>query len=151
MHYCFHVNVFVRPEQTSANPPIDLRGVRVTPLCAVDGRPLTFDALFSATFEEALSALAKLPRVDAEPDGFFVIAGGQGASHWSVSGHLFDFGGCLHRVELNGDCPAESFDAILTCFGGPSAPLAFELVQEGVALDGVDFRAWAGRGSPGDA
>jgi hypothetical protein len=150
MHFCFHVNVFARPLQVAVADPIELRGVCITPLRG----PLTFDAFFPVPFDDALAALAKLPRLDAEPDGFFVIAGGQGASHWCVSGHMFDFAGRLHRVELHGDCPVESFDSLLACFGGVATPLVFELVQEGVALDAASFRVWASRvvsdpGAPG--
>lgn len=115
-------------------------------LQGADGRPLTFHAFLPVTFEQALDALRALPRLDAEPDGFFVLAGGQGPTHWRVSGHLFDFGDRLHRVELNGDCPAESFDALLACFGWPSMSFAFELVAEGVALDEPSFRVWASGG-----
>jgi hypothetical protein len=121
--------------------------VRVASLRGNAGQPLIFDAYFPITFEEALAALVKLPRLDAEPDGFFVIAGGQGASHWRVSGQLFDFGGRLHRVELNGECPAEAFDALVACFG-EADQLAFELVREGVALDATNFRQWASRVVP---
>lgn len=145
MHLRFHVNLFALPQGLERCAPLDLHDVRVTRLGAADGKPPTFDAYFDRTFEDVLDALTRIPRLDAEPDGFFVLAGGQGSTHWSVSGHLFDFGGRLHRVELHGDCPAESFDALLACVGWPATPLAFELVQEGVALDEQDFRRYAGR------
>jgi hypothetical protein len=131
MHYRFHVNLFARPERLS--------------VAAHDSRPQTCGAYFPFTFEEAIAALAKLPRLDAEPDGFFVLAGCQGPTHWHVSGQLFDFAGRVHRVELHGECPVESFDALLACLDWPRTPLAFELVREGVALDEVAFRAWASR------
>ena len=82
----------------------------------------------------------------SEPDGFFVLAGGSGPTHWSVSGHLWDFDGRLHRMELHGRCPQESFDAVLACLGWPRARLTFELVEQGVALDEAAFREWASRG-----
>jgi hypothetical protein len=101
------------------------------------------------TFEQAVQALAKLPRLDVEPDGFFVVAGQHGDQRWQLDGHLFDFGDRLHRVELRGSCSPDSFEALLTCFGWPSTMLAFELVREGVALDETAFRQWASRAGDG--
>jgi hypothetical protein len=143
MHYRFHVNLFALPTAASSGASVELRGSTLPTLRRPDGTPLTFDAYLPVTFDEVLAALLKLPRLDAEPDGFFVLAGGAGPTHWAVSGQLFDFGGRLHRVELNGHCPAESFDALLACFGWPAAPLAFELVEAGVALDEAAFRSYA--------
>jgi hypothetical protein len=143
MHYRFHVNLFARPEQAVAGAPVELRGVQLTPLRAPDGQPPAFNAYLSISFDDALAALTQFSRLDAEPDGFFLLAGGQGPTHWSVSGHLFDYDGRLHRVELHGHCPAEVFDALLACLDWPRTPLAFELVREGVALDEPGFRAWA--------
>lgn len=158
MHLRFQVNLFAQPEHVQKCAPIELNGVRVSRLGAANGTPPTFDAYFTRTFENVFEALTRIPRLDAEPDGFFVLAGGQGPTHWRVSGHLFDFGGRLHRVELHGDCPAESFDALLACLGWPATPLAFELVREGIALDEQDFRQYASRvvpdpggASPGEA
>jgi hypothetical protein len=145
MHLRFHVNLFAQPDGLERCASLDLDGIVVTRLGAADGKPPTFDAYFERTFEAVLDALTRIPRLDAEPDGFFVLAGGQGPSLWRVSGHLFDFGGALHRVELHGDCPAESFDALLACVGWPWTPLAFELVHEGVALEEQDFRRYASR------
>jgi hypothetical protein len=110
-------------------------------------RPPRFDAFFALSFEEALHALVRLPRLDAEPDGFFLISGDHEGRRWQVDGHLFDFAGRLHRVELHGACPAEIFDGLLTCVGWPRTPLAFELVHEGVALGEAAFRAWAAASS----
>jgi hypothetical protein len=151
MHFRFHVNVFAKPANVVDGPTVELRGLQLATLRVADGQPLTFDAFLSVTFEQALDALGKLPRLDAEPDGFFVVAGGAGPTHWRVSGQMFDFDGRLHRVELNGACPSESFDALLSCLGWPVTPLVFELVEQGVALEESAFRAWAARESPVDA
>jgi hypothetical protein len=143
MPYRFHINLFARPTACRDGPLIELRAATLPTLRSADGRPLTFDAFLPVTFDDALAALTRLPRLDAEPDGFFVISGGQGATRWQVDGHLFDFNGGLHRVELHGDSPQQSFDALLACFGWPATPLVFELVREGVALDEAAFRRWA--------
>jgi hypothetical protein len=134
----FHANIFALPPQSAIGAPITLRGAELSSL-----RAQTFDAFLPVTFEEAYDALAKLPRVDIEPDGFFVISGDVNGRRWQLDGHLFDFGDLLHRVELHGDCPPESLDAILACIGWPQTPLAFELVKEGVALDEAAFREFA--------
>jgi hypothetical protein len=138
MLYRFHCNVFGRPPHARNGGPVELRDLSVSTLNA---RP--FDAYLPVTFEQAISALAKLPRLDAEPDGFFVIAGEHNDRRWQVDGHLFDFNHRLHRVEVHGQCPINVFDAMLACFGWPAAQLTFELVMEGVALDEAAFRQWA--------
>jgi hypothetical protein len=134
----FHANIFALPPQSVDGAITSLRGVKLSALPRQ-----TFDAFLPITFEAAYDALAKLPRIDIEPDGFFVISGDLNGKRWQLDGHLFDFGDRLHRVELHGDCPPESLDAILACIGWPQAQLAFELVKEGVALDEAAFREFA--------
>jgi hypothetical protein len=116
-------------------------------LCDANGRPPTFDSYFAITFEQAVDSLGRLPRLDAEPDGFFLISGDHDGQRWQVDGHLFDFAGRLHRVELHGACPPDTFDALLACFGWPQTQLAFELVHEGVALGEGTFRRYAAASS----
>lgn len=145
MLFRFHVNLHAIPDDLERSSPVPLRGLNLPTLRTADGHPPAFTAFLPLTFEQALDALTQIPRLDAEPDGFFVVAGDHGAARWQVDGHLFDFDDRLHRVELHGDCPAETFDAILTCLGWPHTPLAFELVREGVALDEPAFRGWAGQ------
>ena len=137
MLYWFHVNVFALPANVASRDVIELRGVAVVPICA------TFNSFLPVTFDQALDALKQLPRLNAEPDGFFVISGDHGGVRWQVDGHLFDFNDRLHRVELHGQCPPAAFDELLRSFGWPAKLLAFELVQEGVALDETAFRQWA--------
>jgi len=151
MLYRFHVNVFARPKDGTQSFEIDLRGQKRSAIRADDGRPLLFDVALPITFEQAVAALVELPRVDAEPDGFFVISGDHEGRRWQVDGHLFDFNDRLHRVELHGECPREAFDGLLECFGWPATPLAFELVQEGVALEEPAFRRWAATNPVGHA
>ncbi len=136
----FHVNIFALPPYAADGGPVTLRGVELPTL-----RSQTFDAFLPVTFEAAYDDLAKLPRIDIEPDGFFVISGDLDGRRWQLDGHLYDFGNRLHRVELHGDCPPESLDAILACLGWPATPLVFELVIEGVALAEPQFRLFAAR------
>ncbi len=138
MSYRFHANIFALPPQAAIGAPVTLRGAELPTL-----RAQTFDVFLPVTFEAAYDALAQLPRIDIEPDGFFVISGDLDSKRWQLDGHLYDFGDRLHRVELHGDCPRESLDAILSCLGWPAVPLAFELVMEGVALDEASFRQFA--------
>lgn len=138
MPYRFHANIFALPPQSAPGAAMPLRGLALPTL-----RAQTFDAFFPVTFEQAYDALAQLPRIDVEPDGFFVISGDAAGRRWQLDGHLFDFGDRLHRVELHGDCPPEALDAILRCIGWPATPLAFELVIEGVAFDEAAFRQFA--------
>jgi hypothetical protein len=98
-------------------------------------------ASFAVTWEEAATTLERLPRMIFEPDGSFVVSGDDAdGQRWQVDGHLFDFEGRLHRVELHGSCPPETFDDLLRCVGWPAQPLAFEMVREGVTLDEHELR-----------
>jgi hypothetical protein len=142
----FHINIFARPADAVAGPLVELNSVAVTPLQTPAGAPLTYVESLPLSFEQVYDALLRIPRLDAEPDGFFVLAGGAGPTHWSVSGHLYDFDGRLHRMELNGRCPQESFDALITTLGAPPSALTFELVEQGAALDINNFLAFASRG-----
>jgi hypothetical protein len=104
-------------------------------------------ASFGLTWEEAAAALQRLPRMIFELDGSFVILGIAAARRWQVDGHLFDFNGQLHRVELRGTCPPEALDELLRCVGWPEQKVIFEVVKEGVCLDEAAFRQLA-RGLP---
>lgn len=141
MLYVFHANIFALPPHAVAGAAVTLRNLQLPTL-----RSGSFTTPYAVSFEQAMAALVQLPRLDAEPDGFFVIAGDAAGRRWQLDGHLFDFNGRLHRVELHGQCPPESFDGLLTCLGWPATALAFELVMEGVALEEAAFRAWAALG-----
>jgi hypothetical protein len=138
MLYHFHANLYAHPPNAVAGEPVVVRNLQLPTL-----RPASFTAFYDVTFDQALDALAELPRLDAEPDGFFVIAGECDGQRWQIDGHLYDFNDRLHRVELHGQCPPDDFDAILACLGWPATSLAFELVMEGVAIDEHAFRKWA--------
>lgn len=110
--YRFHVNVFAASES----------------------------APFAVTWEDAAALLERLPRMIFELDGSFVISGDDAGRRWQVDGHLFDFAGRLHRIELRGACPPAVFDELLQCVGWPDQSLVFEMVREGVRVDEQDFR-----------
>jgi len=99
------------------------------------------------TWEEAAAELGRLPRMIFEPDGSFVVSGDDAdGRRWQVDGHLFDFAGRLHRVELDGECPAAEFDRLLRCVGWPGQPLVFEMVREGEQINEEEFRRRIGAG-----
>ena len=100
-----------------------------------------FGQPFLCSWEQAATKLEKLPRMMFEPDGSWILSGGARAHRWQVDGHLFDFDDRLHRVELHGFCPTESFDAMLGCLGWPETELIFEQVVEGVLLNEAEFLA----------
>jgi hypothetical protein len=125
--YRFHVNLFADPKEAS----------------------------FACTWEDAATALEQLPRMIFELDGSFVVSGdvertervgpssapSEAPARWQVDGHLFDFEGRLHRLELHGECPPAAFDELLRCIGWPNQGLTFEMVREGVTLDEPSARA----------
>jgi hypothetical protein len=101
----------------------------------------SLNATFPLSFEETQSRLTQLPRMDTEPDGNFLVAGGESDGlRWVINGQLFESGDRLHRIELHGTCPEVVFDDLLRCFGWPDVELSFELVREGLTLDEASFR-----------
>lgn len=132
--YHFHVNLFADLKETS----------------------------FACTWEDAATQLEQLPRMIVELDGSFILSGeceraqasraagtvaqrwsgpGLPPTRWQVDGHLFDFAGRLHRLELHGECPPAIFDELLRCVGWPTQPLVFDMVREGVSVNEQKFRA----------
>jgi carotenoid cleavage dioxygenase-like enzyme len=104
-------------------------------------------ASFAFTWEDAAAMLERLPRMIFELDGSFVVSGDDEAGQrWQVDGHLFDFDGRLHRMELRGQCPAANFDDLLRCVCWPAQTLAFEMIREGVRVDEQQFRQHVGVG-----
>jgi hypothetical protein len=101
---------------------------------------------FHCTWEDVAARLESLDRMIFEPDGSWIWSGevigdSELGNQWHINGHLFDFSGTLHRVELHGWCPADQFDRLLTCLGWPQVTLTFEMVREGLQLSEADFRA----------
>ena len=141
----FDANIYAYPTTATVGDSVVIRGESLTPLCDAERRPPIFDAFLPVTFEQAYEALVQLPRLDAEPDGFLVIAGEADGSRWQLDGHLYDFGDSLHRLRLHGQCPDETLYAVLQCLGWPEAQVAFEVISDGVVLDESNFRRYAAR------
>ncbi|MCA9259588.1 MAG: hypothetical protein KDA61_10335 [Planctomycetales bacterium] len=144
-HLNFHASFYARLPNLTPASSVTLRGVEVSPLVTDAGVAPTFVDFFDVTFETTLERLQALPGVDAEPDGFFVYGGPTEHGRWRLSGHLYDFGDRMHRMELNGDCPPSAVDDLWRCLGWPDKEIACELVLEGVVLAEDDFRRWAGK------
>src|SRR4051812_46277785 len=103
---------------------------------AICGGSADKTAALSVTFDAALSALARLPRMFIEPDGSFVWTGTAAADErWQVDGNLIAQGDVLAYVELKGSCPEKEFDQLLSALGWPQSPLVFQLTKRGVSLD----------------
>ncbi|TWT47707.1 hypothetical protein [Botrimarina hoheduenensis] len=146
----FHVNVYQLPESAVAGPIRPLRGAERRTMTGPNGGPPLFLATMPATFDQMQLRLAELPQCDCEPDGFFLLTGRTSDGYfWRLSGHMQEYlpeesaTPRMHRVELNGECPAGFLDMVLRTMGWPDATLAFELVQEGVTLGEDDFRRYA--------
>jgi hypothetical protein len=99
--------------------------------------------VFARSFEQVVEALARLPRMFVEPDGAFVWVA-TGEPGWQMDGVLYDGAARLWYVELKGRCPQAKFDELLSALGWPETPVAFQLVEEAVALDEQGFRRRVG-------
>ncbi|MCA9241687.1 MAG: hypothetical protein KDA37_15860 [Planctomycetales bacterium] len=138
-----HANVYAEPSQPELGAGLTLRGVSVRPLRGEGSGPPRLDRTMPVTFEAMQEQLKTLPRLDCEPDGFFLLTGHEAGEFWRLNGHMHEHAGRMHRVELNGQCPTASLETVLGTMGWPEAKLVFELVQEGVTLSEEDFRRWA--------
>ncbi|MCI0362021.1 MAG: hypothetical protein L0211_26360 [Planctomycetaceae bacterium] len=104
----------------------------------------TASAPLAVSFETALAALEKLPRLFIEPDGSFVWRGiTNDGGEWQVDGNLIDRGQMLDHVDLAGQCPSERLDDVLRALGWPAATLTFQLLRLGVFLTEEEFRRQA--------
>ena len=138
-----HANVFHEPLAAIDGPNVELRGQSLPTLLSQTGGPPEFVATLPVTFEVMQQSLQELPRADTEPDGFFLITGHEESFFWRLNGHMHEHQGQMHRVELNGECPAATLDAVLRTMGWPEAAVVFQLVHEGVTLREPELRRWA--------
>ena len=97
----------------------------------------------AVTFDAVVAALAELPRLDVEPDGFFTWVSTAGLDDWKVEGQLVDAGPALMYVELKATVPTDMFDQVIATLGWPESRLLFELVRAGVFVEEPAFRKWA--------
>lgn len=140
----FHANVFARPTAAVTGMTVELRGMEIAALAASEGGPPMFDAPLPVPFEEIQQRLMEIPRMDIEPDGYFLVAGGErDGQRWQIDGHMHEYDGQMYRVEMHGSCSGETLDQLLRCFGWPACDLVFQLVHEGATLSEADFRRFA--------
>ena len=95
------------------------------------------------TFEDAALALSAIDRLYFEPDGSFVWVSDNPDQSWQLDGVLYDRAGQLLYAEVQGTCPADIFDRLLTALGWPAIRLMFQLRLEAVFLDEPEFRRYA--------
>ena len=135
----FHVAIHAAPETAVVRQQCDLAG---RPASTLTLRPEQLTRSIPVSFEAALAALERLPRMFIEPDGSFVWVAERDEPAWQLDGVLFDRAGELVYVELKGNCPAARFDEFLTTLGWPHVAFVFQLAREAVFMDEVEFRRW---------
>ncbi|HEY2882060.1 MAG TPA: hypothetical protein VGJ15_06490 [Pirellulales bacterium] len=143
----FHAALHARSPDVGAGQVISLHGspwqtLLVQPEALGTGIP-ALRAGFPISFEAALTALEKLPRMFAEPDGSFVWPSPAAELKWQVDGNLFDRDGRLLFVDLKGTCPTAEFDRLLAAFTWPETAVMCQLLREAVFLDDLEFRRFA--------
>ena len=137
----FHCCVHRAPNESTKNrqaQSVSIRGQKIT--------TIRFEQPWEAlpvTFEEAAERLESIAGLHFELDGWFIWGEGAGAGRWQVDGQLSDGGEHLEFVEMKGKCPAEALDQLLCAFGSEQAPLAIQLIQEGVFVDVVTLKRLA--------
>lgn len=125
-------------------PRVELRGLSLPTLASAGGQPPRFDRSLPNSFEEIQQLLLRIERMDIEPDGYFLVAGGENqGARWQIDGHMFEYNGEMHRVEMHGSCDEKSLGQLLGCLGPAETDFVFQLVQEGVTLAQADFLRWA--------
>ncbi|QDV72841.1 hypothetical protein [Botrimarina mediterranea] len=138
-----HANVYAIPEGSINGPEVALRGLNLPTLRSTSGGPPAFLVTLPVSFEQMQASLLELERSDCEPDGYFLITGHEEGVFWRLNGHMHEYDGQMHRVELHGECPTATLDSVLRTMGWPAVELVFELVKEGVTLREAAFRTWA--------
>ena len=133
-------SAFRRPRHASQIDIVSAHGIE---LACLDPSPLTRENLFEVRFDEVLARLTALPRMDAEPDGFFVRTGAEGGHTWKLNGHLFELEDWLWRMDLHGECPPDALDEVLAAVGWPAVGVVFQLVRLGVTVGEADGRRWS--------
>ena len=139
--YFFHAAMHALPAGEAPRRSVVLGGETYSSIAMPPGGMAT---PWACSFEQAVEALSRLPRMFVEPDGSFVWTAAE--PRWQVEGVLYDRDGRLLYVELSGRCPAERFDELLIALGWPAAKFAFQLLREAVFLDEAEFRRWAAAG-----
>jgi len=135
----FHVAIHAAPQVAPSRESRQQGDRRIDVL---NLQPGDLTEAIPVSFETALAAMERLPRMFIEPDGSFVWVAQQGEPTWQVDGLLFDRAGQLVYVELKGTCPTERLDLLLAALGWPTVTLVFQLVREAMFLDEASFRAW---------
>jgi len=135
----FHLVIHARPALVAAGPPRFLNGIAYETLAVPrdkQSEPL------AVTFENALLALERLPRMFAEPDGAFVWVGNDDATgaDWQVDGVLNDRGDRLVSIELKGCFREAAFDQLLACCGWPDVAVMVQFVREAEFLSEAETR-----------
>jgi hypothetical protein len=97
-----------------------------------------------SSFEQAVDRLSDLPRLYIEPDGSFVWTGKMDAgavqadSDWQLFGMLYDVGERLNRIELQGCCPLDRWQALCNCVQ-PDGRLVAYLLDYGCFVKSEDL------------
>jgi hypothetical protein len=134
----FHIALYAHPGREPTGDTIELRGVRVRALAI-----RTADCPgWALSFEEAVAAFQRLPRMFIEMDGSFVWRPNDAAGE-QIDGVLFDRQGRVQYAEVRGTCSQGSWEQLLGACGWPSQLLVAELIREGVVVNEPDFRPWA--------
>lgn len=90
---------------------------------------------FDSSFEEVVERFSELPQMFIEPDGAFVWTGRTPTQRWQIDGILYDFGGRLSRVEIQGKCPEDDWNAFVRCLQPEGDLMAYWIdVQQFIKL-----------------
>lgn len=101
---------------------------------------LASENVFKCSFEDVVANFESLPRMFLEPDGSFVWVIQSNTTRFQLDGLLVDNGTNLISVELKGACDEATLEQVLTAVGWPEQEVVFQLVQQGVCIDQLDFR-----------
>ncbi len=125
MYPTLRLHVYACPPQVEAGPTRKIAGYNVETFKSIDLSTMQLPV----SFEQAAEQLERFERLHFEYDGSFVWSGVSDGS-WQLDGMLYDYGGRLQRVELQGCCPLMEWRKLLSAFAPSNQLLLVHWLDE---------------------
>ncbi len=124
------LHLYARPPGTAVGPERTIEGICLPTLRCNE----LASSQFPSSFETVAERLEQLDRMHFEYDGSFVWTGISNEEDfhatWQLDGMLYDYGGRLQRVELQGACPLLQWQELLRTITPFPESLLIHLIKQ---------------------